>query len=157
MVNLHIFPAWNINSTNSNILSGTFKIRSYVNEHYDANECELEGSPWESIWLFFTGRIRCIFLWNVLYISLCRSWCYSSWQLKLSRSPYLHKYFFYKSDIISSCWHPWWELDVLTFQWHVNSWRADRRHQRHAVSRLCHPFPQCGAWTQATKSFSIQV
>ena len=46
--------------------------------------------------------------------------------------------FFYKSDTISSLWHPWWELDVLTFQWQVNYWRVDQRHQRH-VSRLCHP------------------
>ena len=47
--------------------------------------------------------------------------------------------FFYKSDIISLLWHPWWELDVLTFQWQVNYWRVDQRHQRH-VSRLRHPF-----------------
>ena len=46
--------------------------------------------------------------------------------------------FFYKSDTISSLWHPWWELDVLTFQWQVNYWRVDQRHQRH-VSRLGHP------------------
>ena len=46
--------------------------------------------------------------------------------------------FFYKSDIISSLWHPWWELDVLTFQWQVNYWRVDQRHQRH-VSRLRNP------------------
>ena len=100
MVNLHIFPPRNINSTNSNISSGTFKIRSYVNKHYNATECKLEGSPWESIWLFFTGRMRCIFLWNVLYISLRRSWCYSSWRLKLSRSHCLHKYFFTKVTLL---------------------------------------------------------
>ena len=46
--------------------------------------------------------------------------------------------FFYKSDTISSLWHPWWELDVLTFQWQINCWRVDQRHQRH-VSRLGHP------------------
>ena len=46
--------------------------------------------------------------------------------------------FFYKSDVISSLWHPWWELEVLTFQWQVNYWRVDQRHQRH-VSRLRHP------------------
>ena len=46
--------------------------------------------------------------------------------------------FFYKSDIISSLWHPWWELDALTFQWQVNYWRVDQRHQRH-VSRLRNP------------------
>ena len=46
--------------------------------------------------------------------------------------------FFYKSDTISSLWHPWWELDVLTFQWQVNYWRVDQQHQRH-VSRLGHP------------------
>ena len=46
--------------------------------------------------------------------------------------------FFYKSDIISSLWHPWRELDVLTFQWQVNYWRVDQWHQRH-VSRLRHP------------------
>ena len=56
-------------------------IRSYVNEHYNAN-CELEGSPWESIRLFFTCYLRRIFFWNVL-ISLRRSWCYSSWRSKL--------------------------------------------------------------------------
>ena len=72
---------------------------------------------------------------------------YFSWRAKLSRSLCLHSYFisnsniFYKGDIISSLWHPWWwELDVLTCQWQVNCWRADRRHQRH-VSRLLHPFP----------------
>ena len=61
------------------------------------------------------------------------------------RSLCLHSYFISnsniylcKSDIISSRWHPWWELDALTFQWQVNCWRADRRHQRH-VSRLHHP------------------
>ena len=37
---------------------------------------DLEGSPLESIRLFFTGRRPRIFLCNVL-ISLCRSWCYS--------------------------------------------------------------------------------
>ena len=37
---------------------------------------EVEGSPLESIRLFFTGSRRCIFLWNVL-IFLCRSWSYS--------------------------------------------------------------------------------
>ena len=44
------------------------------------------------------------------------------------------KYFFYKSDTIS------WRAELLTFQWQVNCWMADRRHQRH-VSRPCHPFP----------------
>ena len=79
-------------------------------------------------------------------------------------------------------WHPWWELDVLIFQWQVNCWRADRRHQRH-VSRLHHPFsspdyllarfarrfffftnadffsffPQCGAWSQANKRLSQRL
>ena len=38
-------------------------------------------------------------------------------------------YYFYKSDIITSRWHPWWELDMLAFQWQVNCWRADWRHQ----------------------------
>ena len=47
---------------------------------------------------------------------------------------------FYKTDIISSRWHPWGENDVLTCQWQVNCCRVDRRHQRH-VSRLRHPFP----------------
>ena len=94
---------------------------------------------------FFPGRRQCIFLWNVL-ISLRRSWCYSIWRSELSRSLCLHNYFisnwniFLQSDIISSRWHPWWKLDVLTFQWQVNCWRADRRHQRH-VSRLRYPFP----------------
>ena len=93
------------------ISSGTFIIRSYVNEHYDAN-CELEGSPWESIRLFFAGYTRRIFFWNVL-ISLRRSWCYSSWRSKLDLfactliSSRIHYIFFYKSDIISSRWHPW--------------------------------------------------
>ena len=36
---------------------------------------------------------------------------------------------FYKTDIVSSRWHPWWEHGVLTCQWQVNYWRADRRHQ----------------------------
>ena len=40
---------------------------------------------------------------------------------------------------MSSRWHPLW-LDVLTFQWQVNCWRANLRHQRH-VSRLRHSFP----------------
>ena len=48
--------------------------------------------------------------------------------------------FFTKTDIISSCWHPWRENDVLTCQWQVNCCRVDRWHQRH-VSRLRHPFP----------------
>ena len=88
--------------------------------------------------------------------------------------------FFYKSDTISSLWHPWWELDVLTFQWQINYWRVDQRHQRH-VSRLGHPslspdylsarfapqffffanadfcsfFPQCGAWSQANMARQV--
>ena len=53
-------------------------------------------------------------------------------------SPLLHLEF--KSDIITSRWHPWWEHDVLAFQWQVNCCRTDRRHQRR-VSRLRHPFP----------------
>ena len=79
-----------------------------------------------------TGHTRHIFLWNVL-ISLHRSWCQSSWQLKFSRSLCLHSYFIsnsytfsYKSDIISSCWHLWCKLDVLAFQWKVNHWRVER-------------------------------
>ena len=119
VLNLHIF-LHGINSTNSNISSGTFNISSYVNELWDAN-CEIGGSPWESIWLIFTGRTPRIFLWNV-HISLRRRWCYSSWRSKLSTSLCLHSYFisnsiiFYKSDIISSRWHPWWELiDVENF------------------------------------------
>ena len=81
--------------------------------------------------------------------------------------------FFCKSDIISSIWYPWWELDVLTFHLQVNCWRVDWWHQRN-VSRLRHPslspdyplalfvprfffhqswffsfFPQCRAWSQA--------
>ena len=71
----------------------------------------------------------------------CRSWWYSSWRLKLvdhfsctlTASSRI-QIPFYKSDIIS------WRADVLTFQWQVDSMRADRRHQRH-VSRLRHPFP----------------
>ena len=79
-----------------------------------------------------TSHTRHIFLWNVL-ISLHWSWCQSSWQLNFSRSLCLHSYFisnsytfFYKSDIISSCWHLWCKLDVLVFQWKVNRWRVNR-------------------------------
>ena len=86
-----------------------------------------------------TAERGAFFLLNV-FISLCCSWWYSSWRLKLSRSLCLHSYgfisnsnIFYKSDIIS------WRAEVLKFQWQVNCWRADRRHQRH-VSRLRHPF-----------------
>ena len=86
LLNLHILPPRNMNCTKSNISPGTFNLRSYVNEHYDAN-CELEGSSCESIRLFFTGRTRRIIFWNVLTLfSLRRSWCYSSWRSKLSRS-----------------------------------------------------------------------
>ena len=74
-----------------------------------------------------------------VFISLCQSWCYSSCWSELSRSVCLHSYFIL-NRIISSHWHWWWELDVLTFQWQVNCWRVDQRHQRH-VSRILHPFP----------------
>ena len=153
----------------------------YVNKHYNGN-CELEGYPWKSIQLFFPGRTWHIFLWNI-FISLRRSFFYSSWQSKSRRSLCLHYYFisnsnifFYKSGIISSLWHPYWELDVLTFQWQVNYWRVDQRHQRH-VSRPHHPslspdylsacfaprfffcqhwfFPQCGAWSQANTARQV--
>ena len=97
--------------------------------------------------LFLPGRTRPIFLWNV-FISLRPSWCCATWWSKLSISlcSRLHYYFisnshvFLQSDITSSRWHPSWELDVSTFQWQVNYWRADWKHQRH-VSSLLHRSP----------------
>ena len=93
-----------------------------------------------------TAERGALFLLNV-FISLCCSWWYSSWRLKLSRSLCLHSYgFISNSNIFSflflqklhnklTCWR----VDII-FQWQVNCRRAERRHQRH-ISRLRHPFP----------------
>ena len=99
-------------------------IRSYVNEHYHAN------------WNFFTGRAQRIFLWNV-FISVRRSWCYSSWWSKLSRSLCLNSYFISNSNIFFTKRHN--KLTLTSIDSQVYYWRADRRHQRH-VSRLRHIF-----------------
>ena len=81
----------------------------------------LRDKPWESIWLFFTGHI---FLWNI-FISLHQSWCYSSWQSKLSKSLCLHSYFISNLNIFFlQKWHnkltltsvmAWWEKDNSDF------------------------------------------
>ena len=66
--------------------------------------------------------VKCLHVDRFVVISLCQSWCYSTWRSKLSKSLCLQSYFisnsniFYKRDIISSRWHPWWELDMLTIQ-----------------------------------------
>ena len=122
-----------------------------------------------------TANLRNL-LENLLRCSLCsspvtRSAFSSETSLFLFAEAYLisNSNIFYKTDIISSRWHPWWEHDVLTCQWQVNYWRTDWWHQRH-VSRLRHPpfalprlplgllrspiffafSPQCGAWSQVT-------
>ena len=93
-----------------------------------------------------TANLRNL-LENLLRCSLCsspvtRSAFSSETSLFLFAEAYLisNSNIFYKTDIISSRWHPWWEHDVLTCQWQVNYWRTDWWHQRH-VSRLRHPFP----------------
>ena len=113
---------------------------------------------------FFTGRTQRIFLWNV-FISVRRSWCYSSWWSKLSRSLCLNSYFISNSNIFLQKRHNKFTLTSIDSQ--VYYWRADRRHQRH-VSGLRHTFqspyylsarfarrfffffPQYGTWSQAT-------
>ena len=127
MLNLHIFPPRNLNSTNSNI-----------------------SSHQRALW-------REQRTWGIslrIYLAVLHRWHFPLKRLRLPKlaievkymslnALLLHlefKYYFYKSNIISSRWHPWWELDVFTFQWQVNCWIADRRHQRH-ISRLRHPSP----------------
>ena len=119
-------------------------MRSYLSEHYDEN-CKLERSPWESIWLFFTSHI---FLWNI-FISLHQSWCYSSWQSKLSKPLCLHSYSISSSNIFFlQKWHnkltltsvmAWWEKDNSDFpQKFAGSLKYGLRAQDHHL--LLHKF-----------------
>ena len=102
---------------------------SYVNEHYDMN-CELEESPWESIQLFpvflrpvthvtFSSETS-LFLYTEVGVSPVGNWSSVDLFACTLISSQIHIFFFfYKSDIISSCWHLWCKLDALAFQWKV--------------------------------------
>ena len=81
--------------------------------------CELAGSPEEPVWLF-TAWIRCTFLWNI-FISLRRSWCFSSWRSKSSRSLYLHSYFMLNSNIFLQKQHNKLTLTSVMRIWCVDT------------------------------------
>ena len=106
-----------------------------------------------------TANLRNL-LENLLRCSLCsspvtRSAFSSETSLFLFAEAYLisNSNIFYKTDIISSRWHPWWEHDVLTCQWQVNYWRTDWGHQRH-VSRLATLSPpQITPWFASLANF----
>ena len=81
-----------------------------------------------------TAERGAFFLLNV-FISLCCSWWYSSWRSFRIQISFFFFFFLQKRHNKLTCWR----VDII-FQWQVNCWRADRRHQRH-ISRLRHPFP----------------
>ena len=81
-----------------------------------------------------TAERGAFFLLNV-FISLCCSWWYSSWRSFRIQISFFFFFFLQKRHNKLTCWR----VDIM-FQWQVNCWRADRRHQRH-ISRLRHPFP----------------
>ena len=122
----------------------------------------IEGSPWESLRLFFTGRTRRVFLWKV-FISLHRSCCYSSWRSNVISNSNI---FFYKRDKISSRWHPWWELGgsaaskaCLQAPPPFPLLRLPLGSPRYPIFFSATPIffsfsPQCGAWSQAITIFT---
>ena len=81
--------------------------------------CELAGSPEEPVWLF-TAWSQCTFLWNI-FISLRRSWCFSSWRSKSSRSLYLHSYFMLNSNIFLQKQHNKLTLTSVMRIWCVDT------------------------------------
>ena len=88
----------------------------------------------------------------------------------------IHWIFFYKSEIIRSRWHPWWELDALTFIWQLIFLEGGSAGIKGICLQALPPFPflglalgslrlstffsrtpiffslfpQCGAWSQST-------
>lgn len=75
----------------------------------------IEGSSWRSVRLFFTTRTWRIFLWNA-FISLCRSRFGDRIEVDLFTLYFIRANQFFFRTKATYTKHPWWEVEVLTFQ-----------------------------------------